>query len=249
MDKYRQRIMEMKLREVKEKHDIIKEFSHLHTDRSKVLLWQNVIVNGEKKKTIIFCELKSISQNYLFLSSINQSAKDVIKQMVKSENTIFIRGTLNGVMFKSEKFSLSENLLRVPIPKRIMLSERRAKKRYLLGLDKKIEMTFRGIPTNQNKKETKTFLLNDFSKEGAAIQLKRGDAIYMEVGKYYSLQSINGITLPPNFKAKVVYHKVHTYFKNSGQKVIFKAGLHFSKKLPKEIFQDLMDIHLSILVA
>ena len=81
--------------------------------------------------------LKSISQNYLFLSSINKSAKEVIKQMVQSENTIFIRGTLNGVMFKSEQFSLSDNLLRIPIPKRIMLSERRTKKRYLIGLDKK----------------------------------------------------------------------------------------------------------------
>ena len=241
--------MEMKLREVKEKHDIIKEFSHLHTDRSKVLLWQNITVNGKRKKTIIFCELKSISQNFLFLSSINKAAEEVIKQMVQSESTIFIRGTLNGVMFKSEKFALSDNLLRIPIPKRIMLSERRSKKRYLLGLDKKIEMTFRGIPTKENKKETKTFLMSDFSKEGAAIQLRRGDAIYMEVGKYYSLQSINDISLPPNFKAKIVYHKVHTYFKNSGQKVIFKAGIQFSKKLPKEIFEDLMDIHLSILVA
>lgn len=241
--------MKLKLREVKEKHEIIKEFSHLHTDRSKVLLWQNVVINGIRKKTIIFCELKSISQNYLFLSSINKTAKEVIKQMVQSENTLFIRGTLNGVMFKSEKFSLSDNLLRIPIPKKIMLSERRTKKRYLIGLDKKIELTFRGIPTKDNKKETKTFLLNDFSKEGAAIQLKRGDAIYMEVGKFYSLQSINDITLPPNFKARIVYHKVHTYFKNSGQKVIFKAGLQFSKNLPKEIFEDLMDIHLSILVA
>ena len=101
----------------------------------------------------------------MFLSSINKTAKEVIKQMVQSENTLFIRGTLNGVMFKSEKFSLSDNLLRIPIPKKIMLSERRTKKRYLIGLDKKLSLTFRGIPTKDNKKETKTFLLNDFSKK------------------------------------------------------------------------------------
>ena len=51
--------MRVNIREVTDRREILKAFSHLYTDRSKVLLWQTSKKDA-KKKTLIYCELVSI---------------------------------------------------------------------------------------------------------------------------------------------------------------------------------------------
>ena len=93
--------MKVKIREVTEPTEIIKAFSHLYTDRSKVLLWQTS-KSDKSKKTLIYCELVSIDQRKIYLTPFNANMKNIIRKTIKTTNKIFIRGSYNGVLFSSD---------------------------------------------------------------------------------------------------------------------------------------------------
>ncbi len=231
--------MRVKIREVTKKLEIIKAFSHLYTDRSKVLLWQTSRLD-RTKKTLIYCELVSIDNKNIYLTPYSTTIKDILSKTIKTTNKIFIRGSYNGVLFKSDNFFIRGDRLEVPIPTKILLSENRRKKRHILN-NKHAYIKFKNnsLLSMHNRASHR---IQDFGENGISIFMTKNDSHHYEVNESYKVLSIAGINLPPNFEAKLVYQKVHTYIKHSKTQVIFKAGFKFNKSLPTRLFNHLLDI-------
>ena len=236
--------MRIKIREVTDRGEILKAFSHLYTDRSKVLLWQTS-KNDSSKKTLIYCELISIDNSTIYLTPYSTTIKEILNQTIKTRNKIFIRGTYNGVLFKSDNFIIRGDKLEIPVPKKILLSENRNSKRFIIGdknyayikiLNKSLEKT------NQRK----SYKIHDFGLKGFSIQMTKYESHYFEINGSYHIDSIAGIALPKNYQAKLVYQRVHTYIKNAKSQVTFKVGFMLNKDLPLKVYNLLLDMHNSL---
>ena len=233
--------MRVNIREVVEKSEIIRAFSHLYTDRSKVLLWQTS-KSDKTKKTLFYCELISMDNKNIYLTPFNANIKNIIKKTISCNNKIFIRGSYNGVLFKSDDFQIKGKTIEVPLPTRILLSENRKSERYALD-----DSTYSYLKIENSaligKHLRSSHKIYDFSENGISIHMTKKESHFYEINKEYPLRSINGLRIPRDYKAKLVYQKVHTYIKNSKTQVLFRAGFKFNKPLPKKIFNSLLDLY------
>lgn len=233
--------MKVNIREVTDPNEIIKAFSHLYTDRSKVLLWQTSKAD-KSKKTLIYCELISIDHRNIYLTPYNTSIKQVIKKTIKTTNKIFIRGSYNGVLFKSTDFTINGDTIEVPIPKKILLSENRSNKRNPIPESLYVYVKFKDENDQKNHKKNhrSSFKIFDFSRQGLSINMSKKDSHFFEINKSYEISTINGVKLPKSFNGKLIYQKVHTYIKNSKTQILFKAGFKLSEPIPLELYNHLV---------
>ena len=230
--------MIIKIREVTEQSEIIKAFSHLYTDRSRVLLWQTS-KSDNKKKTLIYCELVSIDNNKIYLTPFNTTIKEFLNKKINSKNKIFIRGTVNGVLFKSENYIIRGDQLEIPMPNKILLSENRRMERHRVNENSYLYIKLDNESLKKGHQRT-THKIQDFGKRGFSVQMSKHDSHHYEINKSYKLTSILGESIPSGYEACLVYLKVHSYIKNTRTQVVFKAGFRLNKDLPHDIFDKLM---------
>ncbi len=232
--------MRVNIREVTDKSEIIRAFSHLYTDRSKVLLWQSSKQNP-KKKTLIYCELVSIDNRNIYVTPFNVNLRDILKKTVNTKNKIFIRGTFNGVLFKSDDFIIKGDKIEIPIPDRVLLSENRKADRIKIS---NAEYAYIKLINETNIKSHKraSHKIQDFSMNGFSIHMTKHESHHYEINRSYQINSIAGISCPKNFTAKLIYQKVHTYIKNTQSQVMFKAGFKTNKPIPKKLYDKLLSL-------
>ena len=230
--------MLIKIREVTQPEEISRAFSHLQTDRSRVLLWQT-IKSDTNKKILIHCEMVSINQRNIYLAPINIKTSDLLNKKISINNKIFIRGTQNGVLFKSENFKIVNGKIEIPIPDKILLSEKRYQNRYSIPFSKHAFIKFEN--KSNSLKRTSKMRIEDISLEGFSIQMKRNESPFYEVNKTYEIVNILGISVTGIY-ATLVYQTVHNYIKDGKTKIVFKAGFKLKQKLPNAIYQELLNL-------
>ena len=234
--------MKFKAREITQKELILKSFSHLETDRSKVLLWQTSKTD-RAKKTLIYCELTALNETYISLTPINEDIKKIIKKSINTQNKIFIRGTYNGVLFKCDDFKINGEFIELAIPDRILLSENRKSDRF--QLHERCQSFLKISNLNSNLGHTKkSFKINDFGIKGLSITINKKESHYFEIGRTYNISNILGISFDQPLRAVLVHQKVHSYIHNQQTKILFKAGFKLEDNIPVEIFKKLMEAHL-----
>ena len=228
----------MKVREITNTIEIMKAFSHLQTDRSRVLLWQTH--KKTKKKNVFFCELTSVGTKNIYLKPINDSAHKVIHSVIDASNKIFVRGSINGVLFKSDRFIFSGDEIQIPLPEKVVLYENRNKDRFYMPAQSSLYMKIENPLATTSGKKT-SFKILDFSENGISIFFNKQDSYYFDVGKSYRIVRLAGYDIENTFTAKLIYQKVHTYIKNQKTNVSFRAGFRFSSPIPKIILDKLHD--------
>jgi len=228
--------MYVKTREVEIKEEILKAIYHLSTDRSKVLLWQTIMVEGKAKKNLIHCEMLGLDNKNLYFEPINVKTKELLSKKISRKNKIFIRGSHNGVLFKSENYRVINGIIEIPIPKKILLSEKRSANRIQISDTEHAYLKFEKNK-NQHFRSTK-MKIEDFSEFGFSVQLKKIDRPHYEVNGTYQISMILDIPIK-GLSATLVYQRVQSYIKNGKTRVIYRAGFKLNQKLPNEIIKRL----------
>ncbi len=223
-------LMQRSLRKTAKKNEIIKTLQNIVNSNSIIIIWQNINQIKEVKKCIIH-SLNLVTMELIFVPRSKNSFIDFCE-----DHNIFLYSNHVSMLFKSNTTELTNNTIKVKIPKLAYLLEKRSWSRIFLSqvCPAFIAMTANYIDDSSKVKSFNLIIL-DISDSGISVRCNLPEKTILSRCKNIIINTIFDTQLNSKILAKISYTNKQRSVINNRLITYYKIGLTLNNKIPKHI--------------
>lgn len=212
------------------KTEIINTLQSIVNSSSSIIIWQSMNQKKEVKRCII-CELNLVTMELTFVPRSKNSFIDFCE-----DHSIFLYSNQVSMLFKSNTTEVTNNTIKVKIPKLAYLLEKRLNDRLSLSLTEPIYLTMTAQYINDRYK-IKSFklIILDISDSGISVRCNLPEKTILTKCKNFIINGIFDDQLSYKIQAKISYNNKQRSVINNKLIIYYKIGLKLNQKIPKDI--------------
>ncbi|MBT6324604.1 MAG: hypothetical protein HOJ35_01440 [Bdellovibrionales bacterium] len=222
--------MQRPLRKTNIKKEIIKTLQSILNSNSSIIIWQCINEKKEVKRCIVY-SLNIVTMELIFVPRSKNLFIDFCE-----DHSIFLYSNQVSMLFKSNTTEITNNTIKVKIPKLAYLLEKRSVSRSSLSLTEPVYLTMTAQYINDNYK-IKSFklIILDISDSGVSVKCNLPEKTILTKCENISINGIYDIQLNSKIIAKILYNNKQRSVVNNKLITYFKIGLSLNQKIPKYI--------------
>ena len=221
-----------KLRVTDDPYEISSFFREYIRLECPVLLWQNMDQTGSSNaKRVVFSGQFSLineDKNYIVLTYKAEENQEI---NFDRSSTLYIKGTIQSILFKNEISFHNDGKIIMEIPKEVRVCEKRDKPRVNFGYNFEGKVEFFNYKAYRSQRKHSSAKLVDISVGGFAMLMFTGKAHSYSVGDTIQIVNINGAEFPEPITSTIRYIRTVRITRNNQGINAYRFGVMFKEQI------------------